>query len=194
MVEWRAEDHYIHGSYVFGNGPEYDAAAGRLALIDTEAYSVRILDPRDGSLLGIVRRDVPSLGVTEAIFQTYLDGIVAEVFGDAADAPPDRVDLLRRMWTERPRASSLPVLRSVHVDALGNLWVTPFFVVGTEPPPADVFAPDGSWLGSVSLPAGLDRGFNNYGAPHLEIGDDYILGVWEGELGVQQVRLYRLDR
>lgn len=56
-VEWRAEDHYVHGSYVFGRGPEYWAAAGRLALIDTEAHAVRIVSPADGSLLSIVQRD-----------------------------------------------------------------------------------------------------------------------------------------
>ena len=194
QVEWRAEDHYVHGSYVFGNGPEFGAGAGRLALIDSEAYAVRIVDPLDGSVVGLMRREVAPAEVTEAVFQTYLDGVVAEVFGTVEDAPPERADLLRRMWTERPRASRLPVLRSVHLDAGGNVWVTPFYVAGTAPPPFDVFAPDGVWLGSVSLPEGLERGFIQYGAPLLEIGDDYVLGVWKGKLDVQQVRLYRLER
>ena len=194
MVEWRAEDHYIHGSYVFGKGPEYGAAAGRLAVIDTEAYAVRIVSPTDGSLLSLVRRDVAPLEATEAVFQSLLDGVVEEVFADPEEAPPEQVALLRQNWTERPRAPLLPVLRSVHVDGTGNLWVTPHYVAGADPPPFEVFAPDGLWLGTVSIPPGLDRGFLQYGAPDLEIGDDYILGVWTGELDVQYVRMYRLNR
>ena len=194
MVEWRAEDHYIHGSYVFGKGPEYGAAAGRLALVDTEAHAVRIVSPADGSLLGIVRRDVQPIEATEEVFQSLLDGVVEEVFGNPAEAPPEQVDLLTRMWTERPRAPYLPVLRSVHVDATGSLWVTPHYLAGADPPPFEVFAADGRWLGRVSLPAGLDRGFIQYGAPELEIGTDYVLGVWTDELDVQYVRMYRLDR
>jgi hypothetical protein len=37
----------------------------------------------------------------------------------------------------------------------------------------------------VELPAGLRV---------LEIGGDYVLGVWNDELDVQHVRLHRLDR
>jgi hypothetical protein len=28
----------------------------------------------------------------------------------------------------------------------------------------------------------------------LEIGTDYVLGVWLGELGVEEVRMYRIDK
>ncbi len=194
MVEWPAEDHYRHSNYVFGNGPEYGAAAGRLAVIDTEAYAVRIVSPADGSLLGLVRRDVAPREATEAVFQSLLDGIVEEAFGNPGDAPPEQVALLRQGWTAMPRAPYLPVLRSVHVDATGSLWITPHYVAGADPPPFEVFAPDGLWLGRVSAPPGLDRGYIQYQAPYLRIGHDYILGVWTDELDVQQVRLYRLKR
>lgn len=54
----------------------------------------------------------------------------------------------------------------------------------------------GAWLGRVELPPGLPmlRGTAVRSAPVLEIGPDWILGVWEDELGVQQVRLYRLRK
>ncbi len=98
------------------------------------------------------------------------------------------------MWRERSRAPKLPVLRSVHVDAAGNLWVAPYHIAGAEPPPFEVHAPDGTWLGSAALPPGLQRGFVQYQAPYMEIGDDYVLGVWTDELDVQYVRVYRLNR
>ena len=98
------------------------------------------------------------------------------------------------MWRGRPRAPHLPVLRSIHVDAAGHVWLQPYYVAGAEPPPFEILAPDGTWLGSVTLPPGLHRAFIQYQAPYMEIGDDYVLGVWTDELDVQYVRMYRINR
>ena len=193
-VRWRDDGGYSHGSYVFGNMPEFGGAAGHLAVIDTEAYSVRLVSPLDGTIEQIVRRDVAPRDVTGAVFDAHLDGIVEIVFPNLEDASPPQVDGLRQMWRERSRAPKLPVLRSVHVDAAGNLWVAPYYIAGAEPPPFEVHAPDGTWLGSVALPPGLQRGFVQYQAPYMEIGADYVLGVWTDELDVQYVRVYRLNR
>ena len=102
-----------------------------------------------------------------------------------------QADARRPEWRDRPRAETLPVLRSLHVDAAGNLRVERYFGPGVEPSPFEVYAPDGTWLGSVSMPPGLDRGAR---APRLEIGDDHVLGVWRDAQGVEYVRLYRLDK
>jgi hypothetical protein len=48
-----------------------------------------------------------------------------------------------------------------------------------------VFSPEGRALGSVVTPPGLRV---------LEIGRDYVLGVWQDELDVEYVRMHRLDR
>ena len=181
-------------SYVFFKGPEYGAAAGRVAVIDTEAWSVRLVSPRDAAITAVYRRDVAPREVTGALLNLHLDGIVAIAFPDPDAAAPEDVEGLRRMWRDRPRAPQLPVLRSIHVDATGHLWLQPYFVAGAEPPPFEVHAPDGSWLGSVSLPPGLERAFVQYQAPYMEIGEDYILGVWTDELDVQYVRMYRINK
>lgn len=47
---------------------------------------------------------------------------------------------------------------------------------------------------SVELAAATRRTGFPHQDPSLEIGDDYVLGVWEDELGVQYVRLYPLRR
>ena len=67
-------------------------------------------------------------------------------------------------------------------------------LAGAEPPPFEILAPDGTWLGSVTLPPGLHHAFIQYQAPYMEIGDDYVLGVWTDELDVQYVRMYRINR
>jgi len=50
--------------------------------------------------------------------------------------------------------------------------------------------PDGAWLGSVEVPDGLPSTRGGLFQPWVELGSDYFLGVWVGELGVEQVRLY----
>lgn len=190
VVEWREDGGYRHASYTFGKMPEYGSGAGRLAVIDTEAYSVRMVSPTDGSIERIVRRDVAPREATDAVFAAHVDGIA----GMVGDLPKERVEQIRQMWRDRPRAPELPVLRSIHVDATGHLWAAPYYVAGAEPPPFEIHAPDGTWLGSVSLPPGLQRAFIQYQAPYMEIGEDYVLGVWTDDLDVQYVRMYRINK
>ena len=185
---------YSHSSYVFSKGPEYGAAAGHLAVIDTEAWSVRMISPREGATTAVFRRDLAPREATAALFELHLDGIVEIAFADPDQTAPERVDGLRRMWRGMPRAPHLPVLRSIHMDGTGHLWLQPYYVAGVEPPPFEIVAPDGTWLGSVRLPPGLHRAFIQYQAPYMEIGDDYVLGVWTDELDVQYVRMYRIDK
>lgn len=180
-------------TYVFAKGPEFGAADGRLAVIDTEAWSVHLISPRDGATTAVFRREVAPREATAALFELHLDGIVEIAFADP-DQAVERVNGLRRMWRGFPRAPHLPVLRSIHVDGTGHLWLQPYYVAGAEPPPFEILAPDGTWLGSVSLPPGLERGFIQYQAPYMEIGEDHVLGVWTDELDVQYVRMYRIDK
>ena len=181
-------------TYVFARGPEFGAGGGRLAVIDTEAWSVRLISLRDGATTAVFRRDVAPREATATLFDLHLDGIVEIAFADPDQVAAERVEGLRRMWRGFPRAPRLPVLRSIHVDGTGHLWLQPYYVAGAEPPPFEIHAPDGTWLGSVSLPPGLHRAFIQYQAPYMEIGEDYVLGVWTDDLDVQYVRMYRMDR
>ena len=183
---------YSHGAYVFAKGPEYATAAGHVAVIDTEAWLVQLISPQDGSVRAVFRRKVALREATAALFDLHLDGVMKAAFADQ-QAPPEAVDALRRSWRARPRAPTLPVLRAIHLDITGHVWVQPYYLAGAEPPPFEIHAPDGTWLGGVSVPPGLARGFNQYQAPYLAIGRDYILGVWADDLDVQYVRMYRIN-
>jgi len=46
-----------------------------------------------------------------------------------------------------------------------------------------VFRNDGPYLGEVDTPMGTQV---------THIGDDFVLVIWEDELGVQQVQMYEL--
>ncbi len=186
---------YSHGAYVFSNGPEYGTAPrGRLAVIDTESWLVRLVSPQDGSVMAVFRRDVTPREATTSLFDLHLDGVVKMAFSDAEQEAPQDVAMLRRLWRARPRAPTLPILRSVYLDATGHVWLRPYHVAGAEPPPFEIHAPDGTWLGSVSLPPGLQQTLLQYQAPYMDIGEDYLLGVWTDELDVQYVRMYRIKK
>ncbi len=194
VVEAREGEGISQGYYVFYKGPEYGAGSGRIALIDTEAWSVRLISPHDGATTAVLGRDVAPRSATAALFDLHLDGILELAFAEPDQAAAEDVERVRRMWRGFPRAPRLPVLRSVHVDGAGHLWLQPYYVAGAEPSPLEILAPDGTWLGSVSLPPGLRRAFIQYQAPYMEIGDDYVLGVWTDELDVQYVRMYRINK
>ena len=86
--------------------PEYGAAAGPVAVIDTEAYLVRLVSPLDGAIERIVRREVEPREVTDAVYEAHLEGIVD--LAVQAGAPTEQADFIRRMWrdyTPEPRLS-----------------------------------------------------------------------------------------
>jgi hypothetical protein len=66
--------------------------------------------------------------------------------------------------------------------------------VGLEQGRFSVFRPDGAWLGYVEIPEGLTAGRGWSDTQMLKIGSDYILGVWANDYGVEQVRLYGIEK
>jgi len=90
-----------------------------------------------------------------------------------------------RMFQDMPLPSTFPAFADLIVDAQGNLWVLDYTRPGDEARSWTVFSADGRALGSVATPPGVRV---------LEIGRDHLLGVWQDDLDVQYVRLYRLDR
>ena len=99
---------YSHGTYVFSKGPEYGAAAGRLAVVDTEAWSVRLISPHDGAVTAIARREVAPREATPALFELHLDGIVRIAFEDPDQAAPEDVERLRRDVAGTPAGAASP--------------------------------------------------------------------------------------
>jgi hypothetical protein len=192
-VEARPNGGYGHGNYVFGKGNEFSANASRIASIDTESFAVTISDPTGKPTL-LIRREVHPPEATQQEFEKYVEGRMNAVFGQEDNPSSEDVDRLRSGLLNLPRSNTLPVLRSVTLDEAGNIWIEPYFHTGEIPPPFQVFQPDGTWLGDVTFPKGLDRGFIQYLAPSLQIGSDFVLGIWKDDLDVQYVRLYELEK
>ena len=69
------------------------------------------------------------------------------------------------------------------VDDMGHLWVFEHYRPAAYANRFSVFAPSGAWLGRVELPAGLRPS---------QIGNDFVLGTWEDEIGFVHVRRHSL--
>ena len=172
--------------YQYGKGPLATVRAGTLAVVDTEAFSIRMISLDDGSVSRILRRDEPLVPVTEEHVEAFLDWMVwrNQVWGGMTE---EQAESYRPSWRELPMAPTLPVLSAIRLDKAGNLWVRPYSLPGSEALPYEVYAPDGTWLGKMATPPGLQLGDG-------EIGEDYLLGVWMDEQDVEHVRMYRLAK
>jgi hypothetical protein len=71
------------------------------------------------------------------------------------------------------------------LDALGNVWLSDYENSYVATGVWRVFDREGRYLGEIRSPAQLRI---------LEIGEHYVAGVWKGDLGVESVRLYALNR
>ena len=194
-----AEQHIVSGGgrivyseYAFGKGPRLAVTPGRLAVVDTEAFSIRSISLEDGTTTAILRRDVPVQELTSNHVEAYVDWM-AEQNMTYGGYSLEQAEAGKPGWRDRPMASTLPVLESIRLDAAGNLWVEPYSLPGAQAAPFEVFASDGTWLGTVATPPGLALGTDRVPVG-FEIGEDHVLGLWRDELGVEYVRMYGLER
>ena len=77
----------------------------------------------------------------------------------------------------------LPAFTALLGDAGDHLWARRFAPEGTTQERWAVFAPDGGFLGHVTLPEGLTL---------LEVGLEYVLGLDKDAEGVEHIRIHRL--
>jgi hypothetical protein len=143
-----------------------------------DAYEVRCFGA-DGVLERIVRRDLPRRPVTPA----DLDAFKQQRLERADDDDARR--RLESSLAKMPVPETMPPYDEIELDAGGNLWVREYAWRSDAPRRWTVFDADGRMLGDVATPAGLRV---------TQIGDDFVLGVWEDEYEVQHVRLYPLEK
>ena len=112
---------------------------------------------------------------------------------------PDLIARLRRVpqgenSPARPNVSAkladswypkfLPAYGTIRVDALQRLWVQEYPLPGEAQSKWKVFDPSGKLMGLVATPPGLEV---------MEIGADYLAGVWRDADMVEHVRIYSLS-
>ena len=149
-----------------------------------DRYEIRVFRA-DGKLARIVRRSHVPQAPTEADRAPFVEKQLS--YYEGSDIPEAIVERARQEFETTPFAATFPAFSSVLGDATGHLWVEEYKLPRDDRPGTlwTVFDPEGQALGFVQTPDGLEID---------EIGEDYILGWVEDELGVESVQLWPLER
>lgn len=162
----------------FGLSTRVTAGGNRIYVGNPERYLVQVYRS-DGTLERSIRRPVEREAVAESEVARLREHELAE-------ADPRFKSQVESKWANAPIADLKPAFARMTLDSDGALWVEAPRVLESDPGQADVFDVDGRLLGRIPLPGSFRI---------TEIGTDYVLGVSKDEdTGLEQVRLYRLDR
>jgi len=133
----------------------------------------------DGRLNRLIRLDREILPVTGGLVEAHVQKEVAEATDQA------EIREIRQGIEEMPLPDFLPSFAGLNTDKDEYLWVERSRGPGDPIPVFDIFSPGGALVGLASLPADLSV---------LEIGKDYLVGLFRDELEVEYLRLYPLQR
>jgi len=163
----------------FGRSITVSAREGVVYVGTQETLEYRAYSP-EGRLLRIVRGPREDLVVDEGLRDAYWDYRRRRAILETPEQ--------RREFADRVAATPFPPTRAAFsrllVDSGGNVWVEHApSREDLDPRSWRVFDPSGALLGLVRLP---DR------FRALEIGDDYVLGIWRDDLWVPYVQLHEL--
>lgn len=132
---------------------------------------------RDRSLAGLIRLDEAAKPFPAELYAAMKAAQLA-----AMDPGPQRDDLAAA-WDRWPVPDLTPVMQGLRRASNGLLWVERYAALDTMPPVHAVFDGEGKVLGEVRLP----RRFRA-----MDIGPDWIFGVWRDEDDLEWIRMYRL--
>jgi hypothetical protein len=139
----------------------------------------------EGAALGILRAAILRPAVTPSEAEAYTDAAIARVTTGAPALKAALDSGLIQALRNAPFPEEKPAFGRLLVDRTGALWVSAPLNPPAAPTSWTVFAPDGTWLGTVTTPEGLRVD---------EVGPDYVLGVWRSRDGQERVRIYPLVR
>ena len=179
-------------------GPKLHAAtsADAIYLGFPDRYEIRVYTPA-GALQRIIRRNAPARPTPTAVIEEYRRRYANQPGEDGRPMAGAMLERFKRFAAELQFVEELPPFSKLQVDRTDHLWVQQYetwedapdrwgpVAIYTDPRPTtwDVFNPDGGWLGRLTLPGSF--------AP-LEIGADYVAGLWRDADDVEYVRFYRL--
>ncbi len=146
------------------------------------AFQVDVFDA-EGVQRRSIRLDREPPPFTDELRERYIEWQVEGAEQHPGGAPPQEV----RSRLQRDLPDRLPAFSQILIDPEGRLWLIGYQVRGADDEPriATILWPDGRLLGQLALPPGVRP---------LQVGDDWILGQTEDELGVVRVVLHGIER
>jgi hypothetical protein len=135
--------------------------------------------------VGLLRAPIARAPITSEESAAFTEAALARLRAGALKLKTPLDSGLIRSLEKAPFPELKPAFGRMLVDRTGALWLsTPLAGLDSEDT-WNVFAPEGTWLGVVTTPAGLRVD---------EIGADYLLGVWNDSEGKSRVRMYPVVR
>jgi len=164
----------IMGPVPHGTRPTVTVFGDRWYFGSGESWEIEVYSP-DGALTHLFRRNEPN--------QPFAEEIKEEEDPEPDPGPQsDQNAMFEAFEASMPIPETFPAYRSFMVSDDGSLWVQNYLYPSEQPSWA-VFRHDGRYLGVVETPVGADV---------THIGEDFVLAIWEDDLGIQQVRMYEL--
>ena len=128
---------------------------GRLALIDSIGYRIKLIGP-EGSVAGTIERPIAPLPVDDAIMEAERERFREDEAASLARVRnanlPIQID--REGVEGRTFADEVPVLYGLKVDWQDRIWVARRGPTGEDDGPTDIVTPGGDYIGTLS-PEGL---------------------------------------
>ena len=164
----------VYAAAPFGRRASTIASGDYLYHGSSDSYEIKVF-AKDGRLRRIVRGPIQINPVTDRDKELFRDHLAER--GDQG---------ARRVLRNLQFPDTKPAYGNVTVDVRGHIWVAEYSI-GSEDRSGNwtVFDVEGRMLGNVRVPQG---------GRFIDIGEDYLIGVWRTELDVEQVRMYRLVR
>ena len=143
---------------------------------DNDTYEVQKYAP-DGTLQQIVRRSTAPVRVEPQHMKTLRERALTAVTDD------DQRRRTEQVYRDMPLPETFPAYTGIALSAEGYLWVQEYDLPGNEANNWSVFHAEGALLGTLGLPPRFRP---------LDIGPDYVLGLWRDADDVEHVQLYDL--
>jgi len=168
----------------FAGGTRLTANGSELLVGPADAHVLYGFAP-EGILRRIVRWVGPDLTITEEDRAAWVERMIAARAAAPGNPLRDDPAALRRSVEATAFPPTRPAYEALRAGPTGHLWVQLDAEPGAERERHLVFEPDGRLLGTLTLPERFRT---------LDVGADYVLGVWRDQLDVEHVRLYMLEK
>lgn len=179
--------------------PELAVAAFPLEICAsfTATYEVTCLDTL-GRTTRVIRRDVRPQIVTDSMKRAWRDGMTGRLPDGSSRLEGSLLAHRERVARTNEFTRSLPALSRLLAARTGELWIADFQPsdgivsnagaggrVPAGPSRWSIFAPDGAWSGTVTLPSRFRL---------FDAGHDWVAGVARDEDDVERVEVWQLRR
>lgn len=162
---------------------QVEVSRDRIFVGTNEEYEIQVYDGT-GNLEQLIRATHPREAVASEDIAEYQRFMRQLILDNSGNIPEQVREQFEQQIEDAPYPDAFPYYAGIRTDTEGNLWVQ----AGTQRHQRDVyrytvFDTTGQELGSVTMPEQFTP---------MQLGGDFVLGVWRDEDDLEYVRLYQL--